>query len=82
MSGGPITIYRNPAGCNGQTDTCPLTVGPYWTTPYINAWRRFKRKSPQSTTPIRSIIAVAVTSCAEQTDEPFVPSTGPISKRT
>ncbi len=80
MPGGPITIYRNPAGCNGQTDTCPLTVGPYWTTPYITAWRAFQAQvaAKYDTNPL--IIAVAVTSCAEQTDEPFVSSTGPISK--
>ena len=80
LPGGPITIYRNPAGCNGQTDTCPLTVGPYWTTPYISAWRAFQAQvaAQYDTKPL--IVAVAVTSCAEQTDEPFVASTGPISK--
>jgi hypothetical protein len=80
LTGGPITIYRNPAGCNGQTDTCPLTVGPYWTTSYVNAWRAFQAQvaAKYDTNPL--IVAVAVTSCAEQTDEPFVPSTGPISK--
>jgi hypothetical protein len=80
LPGGPVTIYRNPAGCNGQTDTCPLTLGPYWTTPYINAWRAFQAQvaTKYDTNPM--IVAVAVTSCAEQTDEPFVQSSGPISK--
>ena len=80
LPGGPVTIYRNPAGCNGATDTCPLTVGPYWTTAYIAAWRAFQAQvaAKYDTNPL--IVAVAVTSCAEQTDEPFVASTGPISK--
>jgi len=80
LPGGPITIYRNPAGCNGLTDSCALTLGPYWTTPYINAWRSFQAQvaTKYDTNPL--IVAVAVTSCAEQTDEPFVASTGPISK--
>lgn len=80
LPGGPVTIYRNPSGCNGQTDVCPLTLGPYWTTAYINAWRSFQTQvaSKYDSNPL--IIAVAVTSCAEQTDEPFVASTGPISK--
>jgi hypothetical protein len=80
MTGGPITIYRNPAGCNGQTDVCPLTVGPYWTTPYINAWRLFQAQVAAKYDSNPQIVAVAVTSCAEQTDEPFVPSSGPVSK--
>jgi len=80
LAGGPITIYRNPAGCDGQTDTCPLTLGPYWTTAYINAWRAFQAQVAQKYDTNSLIVAVAVTSCAEQTDEPFVASTGPISK--
>lgn len=80
LPGGPVTIYRNPAGCNGNTDTCPLTVGPYWTTPYINAWRAFQAQVAAKYDMNPLIVAVAVTSCAEQTDEPFVPSSGPISK--
>ena len=78
--GGPVTIYRNPAGCNGQTDSCPLTVGAFWSTPYITAWRTFQAAvaAKYDTNPL--IIAVAVTSCAAQTDEPFVASSGPVSK--
>jgi hypothetical protein len=80
LSGGPITIYRNPAGCNGLTDSCPLTIGAFWTTPYITAWRAFQAlvAAKYDTEPL--IRAVAITSCASQTDEPFVPTTGPISK--
>jgi hypothetical protein len=80
LPGGPITIYRNPAGCNGQTDTCPLTLGAYWTTPYINAWRAFQAQVATKYDSNPLIVAVAVTSCAQQTDEPFVASGGPISK--
>lgn len=81
MSGGPVTIYRNPAGCSGQPDSCPLTLGAYWTQPYIAAWRSFQAAVAQryDTNPL--VVAVAVTSCAEQTDEPFVASTGPVSKQ-
>ncbi len=80
LPGGPITIYRNPAGCDGDTDTCPSTIGPFWTQPYIVAWRAFQAQvaAKYDTEPL--IRAVAVTSCASQTDEPFVPTTGSIGK--
>lgn len=78
--GGPITIYRNPAGCNSQTDTCPLTYGAFWTTPYITAWRAFQQQVAAHYDGNPLIQAVAVTSCASQTDEPFVPAVGPLSK--
>jgi hypothetical protein len=80
LGGGPITIYRNPAGCNGQTDTCPLTVGPFWTTQYISDWRTFQAAVAAKYDANPLIVAVAVTSCAAQTDEPFVSSSGPVSK--
>jgi hypothetical protein len=80
LPGGPVTIYRNPSGCNGQTDVCQLTLGPYWTTAYISAWRAFQAQVATKYDSNPLIVAVAVTSCAEQTDEPFVASTGPISK--
>jgi hypothetical protein len=80
LDGGPVTIYRNPAGCNGKTDSCPLTVGPFWKSDYIADWRAFQAKvaAKYDTAPL--IVAVAVTSCASQTDEPFVATTGPIGK--
>jgi hypothetical protein len=81
MRGGPITIYRNPAGCRGQKDTCVLTLGPFWTRPYIDAWRSFQAAVAAKYDNDPLVAAVAVTSCAEQTDEPFVASGGPISKR-
>jgi hypothetical protein len=80
LTGGPITIYRNPAGCSGQTDTCPLTVGPFWTPQYIADWRSFQAAVAAKYDSNPLIVAVAVTSCAAQTDEPFVVSSGPISK--
>jgi hypothetical protein len=81
MAGGPITIYRNPAGCNGATDSCVLTLGPYWTQAYILAWRAFQAQVAATYDGNPLVIAVAVTSCAEQTDEPFVASSGPVSKQ-
>jgi hypothetical protein len=80
LPGGPITIYRNPAGCNGLTDTCPLTVGPFWTQMYIADWRAFQALVAAKYDGEPLIRAVAVTSCASQTDEPFVPTSGPIGK--
>ncbi|HEY5349537.1 MAG TPA: hypothetical protein VIJ64_07385, partial [Candidatus Lustribacter sp.] len=80
LGGAPITIYRNPAGCSGQTDSCPLTVGPFWTTQYISDWRAFQAAAAAKYDTNPLIVAVAVTSCAAQTDEPFVTSSGPISK--
>ncbi len=80
LGNGPITIYRNPAGCDGKTDTCKLTVGPFWTKPYIDAWRAFQAQVAARYDTDPMVIAVAVTSCAAQTDEPFVASTGPVSK--
>jgi hypothetical protein len=81
LSGGPVTIYRNPGGCDGVADSCPLTIGLFWTTPYITAWRAFQAQVAAKYDSEPLIRAVAVTSCASQTDEPFVPTTGPVSKK-
>ena len=80
LSGGPVTIYRNPAGCDGAVDSCPLTIGLFWTAPYITAWRAFQAQVAAKYDSEPLVRAVAVTSCASQTDEPFVPTTGPVSK--
>lgn len=80
LTGKAITIYRNPAGCGGDIDTCVLTVGPFWTQDYIDFWRAFQAKVAAKYDANPLIEAVAVTSCASQTDEPFVPTTGPIGK--
>jgi hypothetical protein len=68
--GGPINIVRNMAGC--PNPPCNLTIGAYWTTGYIAAWRAFQTllAARYDTEPL--IHQVAVTSCASQTDEPFV----------
>ena len=72
INGGPMTIMRNPGGC--PAGPCPLTVGKYWTTEYIAAWRTFQADLARyDSEPL--IAQVAVTSCASQTDEPFVPTT-------
>jgi hypothetical protein len=80
LSGKAITIYRNPAGCDHEVDTCKLTVGPFWTQDYIDYWRAFQAKVAAKYDSNPLIEAVAVTSCASQTDEPFVPTTGPVAK--
>jgi hypothetical protein len=80
LAGRPIAIYRNPAGCGGQIDTCPMTVGAFWTQPYVAAWRAFQVQVAAKYDSVPLIRAVAVTSCAAQTDEPFVASSGPVSK--
>jgi hypothetical protein len=79
LPGGPVTIYRNKAGCRELVDTCPLTIGPFWTAPYIAAWRAFQAAVAAKYDGEPLIRAVAVTSCASQTDEPFVPTAGPVS---
>lgn len=80
LGGAKVIIYRNPAGCGGQIDTCRLTVGRFWTQPYIDAWRAFQAKVAANYDSNPLIRAVAVTSCASQTDEPFVATTGPVGK--
>jgi hypothetical protein len=72
LAGGPVTIFRNPAGC--QSPPCPLTVGLYWSDAYIAAWRAFQALLAARYDGEPLIRQVAVTSCAAQTDEPFVPS--------
>jgi hypothetical protein len=80
MQGGPVTIQRNPQGC--QSGNCPLTIGPTWTGTYIAAWRAFLSKvaARYDTEPL--VRHVTVTSCAQQTDEPFVPTVDATSKAT
>lgn len=78
--GGPVRIYRNPAGCGGVEDSCLLTVGAFWTQPYIASWRSFQGKVAAIYDAEPLIRAVAITSCAAQTDEPFVTTSGPIGK--
>jgi hypothetical protein len=73
IGGGPVSIMRNPGGC--AVGPCPLTVGKYWTTEYIAAWRTFQADLAARYDGEPLIAQVAVTSCASQTDEPFVPTT-------
>lgn len=72
IDGGPVTLFRNPAGC--QSPPCPITVGKYWTPDFIAAWRAFQARLAARYDAEPIIRQVAVTSCAPQTDEPFVPS--------
>jgi hypothetical protein len=70
--GGPISIVRNTAGC--PNPPCDLTIGAYWTTEYITAWRSLQALLAARYDAEPLIHQVAVTSCASQTDEPFVPT--------
>ncbi|HEX3770263.1 MAG TPA: hypothetical protein VHV30_05340 [Polyangiaceae bacterium] len=72
MGGDPVDIQRNPAGCT--TTPCTLTVGRFWSAGYITAWRAFQALLAARYDGEPLIAQVAVTSCASQTDEPFVPT--------
>jgi hypothetical protein len=74
IDGGPVTIYRNQAGCSTYPTPCPITVGKYWTAEFIAAWRSLQASLAARYDDEPLIRQVAVTSCAPQTDEPFVPS--------
>ena len=74
IDGKPIVIYRNKVGnCTGAP-TCPLTVGKFWYVNggYVQAWRAFQQKLADIYDNEPLIRQVAVTSCTQQTDEPFV----------
>jgi hypothetical protein len=78
IDGGPVSIQRNPKGCS--SGNCPLTIGKYWTAEYVAAWRRFQSALAGRYDPDPLVRHVAITSCAEQTDEPFVPTIDPSSQ--
>lgn len=71
-SGGSLTVQRNPAGCQAQS--CPITIGRYWTPEFIAAWRTLQGLLAARYDREPLLRQVAVTSCAPQTDEPFVPT--------
>jgi hypothetical protein len=73
LNGGPVMLFRNPQGCT--SGTCPITVGKYWTPELIARWRDFQAQLAARYDADPVVRQVAVTSCAGQTDEPFVPST-------
>jgi hypothetical protein len=75
IDGGPVTIFRNPQGCH--TGPCPTTIGKVWNPEYIAAWRAFQQQVAAQYDAEPLIRAVSITSCATQTDEPFVPSIDP-----
>jgi hypothetical protein len=78
IDGGPVNIVRNPAGC--PSGSCPLTVGKFWSANYIAAWRDFQATLAAKYDDEPLIKQVAITSCAPQTDEPFVPTVDPTAK--
>lgn len=82
LGGSPITIYRNKVGnCTGAP-TCALTVGRFWDVngQYVQAWRAFQVKLAKIYDDAPLIHQIAVTSCTQQTDEPFVPTTDNTAK--
>ena len=80
LDGAPIQIYRNPNGCDGDAGVCPLTLGRYWMADYISAWRNVQAQLAARYDGEPLVREVAVTSCAQQTDEPFVPTLDSTSK--
>jgi hypothetical protein len=68
--GGPLTIQRNPQGC--PSGDCPITIGKVWSAKYIAAWRAFQMALAARYDSVKIIRSVAITSCAMETDEPFV----------
>src|SRR6185369_6091326 len=77
LGGMPISILRNMQAC---PTGCTLTIGRIWSPAYIAAWRAFQRRlaAQYDTEPL--VRHIAVTSCGQQTDEPFVPTTDATSK--
>lgn len=78
LSGGSITVQRNPAGCQAQS--CPITIGRYWTPEFVAAWRTLQGLLAARYDREPLLRQVAVTSCAPQTDEPFVPTVDTASR--
>jgi hypothetical protein len=77
IGGDPIPITRNSNGCQPPLTSCTITVGRVWEHPYIAAWRAFQRKLAARYDSGPLIRSVAITSCAMETDEPFVLPTQP-----
>ncbi|MGH7984697.1 MAG: hypothetical protein ACREQX_00190 [Candidatus Binataceae bacterium] len=66
---GPIPInFYDPH--SGITETG--TVGQWWTPAYIQAWRALQRRLARRYDHRQLIEEIAVTSCASNTDEPFI----------
>jgi len=68
IGGGPIAVTFNLA--SGGTGSG--TVGPWWDSQYIDAWRDLQARLAKAYDNNPLIREVAVTSCASNTDEPFV----------
>jgi hypothetical protein len=78
IAGGPVSMFRNPQGCH--PGPCPTTIGKVWHADYISAWRVFQQAVAAKYDAEPLIRAVSITSCATQTDEPFVPSIDPAAR--
>ncbi|CAM2958121.1 transmembrane protein (fibronectin III domain and Gp5 C-terminal repeat) [Legionella steigerwaltii] len=67
INGGPISIDATNNGKHQQG-----TIGLFWTTEYISAWRNLQSLLAARYNSNPLISEVAITSCASETDEPFV----------
>ena len=67
FGGGPIPVTFNKPNGTGSG-----TVGPWWSEEYIRAWRDLQALLAKAYDRDPLIREVAVTSCASNTDEPFV----------
>lgn len=70
LDGGPIRIKRNKQGC--RVKPCKIKIGKVWDPVYIAAWRDFQAQLAKRYDWDPLIRSVAITSCAMETDEPFV----------
>jgi hypothetical protein len=68
IGGGPIAVTFNlPSGGTGS-----VTVAPWWNTEYSQDWRDLQARLANAYDNNPLIREVAVTSCASETDEPFI----------
>jgi len=78
IAGGPVSVFRNPQGCH--PGPCPIIIAKVWDPAYIKAWRAFLKTVAAQYDDEPLIREVSITSCATQTDEPFVPSMDPAAR--
>jgi len=75
LNGGPLSIVRNSTGGT-------ITVGLYWSAPYIAAWRTLQQQLAALYDSEPLIAGVHMTSCSAQGDEPLVATSDAASSTT
>jgi hypothetical protein len=75
LGGGPVTIPADPSAKNWRSGP----IGEWWTSAYQSAWRDFQGKLAAKYDADPLVSEVAVTSCAFQTDEPWVIPAGQVA---